>query len=112
MNEEAYEMAFIKLYEAIVKIINEKTLEINNYSNQKIEFLSFQNVFLTTLINESLDLSNDLYESCNEIENDSLKMKIKQRIAQFENNVDYKKNINTLKNYLDNDVIKTIIKTE
>ncbi len=41
-NEEGYENAFMNLYKRIIDIINEKTDEINSYSNKKIEFLNFQ----------------------------------------------------------------------
>ncbi|WP_312343452.1 hypothetical protein [Chryseobacterium binzhouense] len=109
-NEEGYENAFMNLYKRIIDIINEKTDEINSYSNKKIEFLNFQNIFITTLLNESLDLCGDLRNLTNEIDDHSLKFKLHQRISQFENNVNYKENINTLNSYLNNDIIKLLMK--
>ncbi|WP_210149792.1 hypothetical protein [Chryseobacterium scophthalmum] len=109
-NEEGYECAFMNLYKKIVAIINEKTVEINNYSNKKIEFLSFQSFFLKTLLNESLDLCSDLNDLSNEIENKIVKSKIKQRISEFENNVNYKEKINVLNDYLNDNIIKILMK--
>lgn len=110
MNEEGYDKAFINLYEKIVEIINKKTKEVDTYSDKKIEFLSFQNIFLATLITESLDLCNDLETIISKIDNDTVKIQVKQRIAKFETKINYKDNIEKLNNYLNNNIIKLLMK--
>lgn len=111
-NEEGYEKAFINLYEKVVEIINDKTKEINSYSNKKIEFLKFQNYFLSTLINESLDLSGDLNNIIAEVEDVDLKKQIQYRIAQFEDKINYKENIEKFNNHLNDNVIKLMLKID
>lgn len=111
-NEEGYEKAFMNLYEKVVEIINNKTKEINSYSNKKIEFLKFQNYFLSTLINESLDLSGDLNGMIANVEDVDLKNQIQQRIAQFEDKINYKENIEKFNNHLNDKVIKLMLKID
>ncbi|MCS3870843.1 hypothetical protein J3D55_003759 [Chryseobacterium ginsenosidimutans] len=111
-NEEGYEKSFMNLYEKVVEIINNKTKEINSYSNKKIEFLKFQNYFLSTLINESLDLSGDLNNIIAEVEDVGLKNQIQQRIAQFEGKINYKENIEKFNSHLNDNVIKLMLKID
>lgn len=109
-NEEGYEKAFMNLYEKVVEIINEKTEEVNNYSKTKIEFLEFQNRFLHTLINESLNLSKDLNNIIKDVNDEKIRKQVKHRIAQFEHKINHKENIEILIDYLDHNIVKLMFK--
>lgn len=109
-NEEDYEKGFMNLYEKVVDIINAKTEEINSYSNKKIDFLKFQNYFLNTLLVESLDLSGDLNKITSDIKDNVLKDQIEKRIAQFETKVNYKENIEKFNSYLNDNIVKLLLK--
>ncbi|THV56485.1 hypothetical protein [Chryseobacterium candidae] len=109
-NEEDYDKGFMNLYEKVVEIINSKTEEINSYSNKKIDFLKFQNYFLNTLLVESLDLSGDLNKMILGINDNDLKEQIQKRIIQFETKVNYKENIEIFNNYLNDNIVKLLLK--
>ncbi|ATN07348.1 hypothetical protein CRN76_19100 [Chryseobacterium indologenes] len=108
--EEDYEMGFMNLYKKVVEIINSKTEEINSHSNKKIDFLKFQNHFLNTLLIESLSLSGDLNKMILEIKDNVLKEQIQKRIAEFETKANYKENIETLNGYLNDNIVKLLLK--
>ncbi|MDM1555970.1 MULTISPECIES: hypothetical protein [Chryseobacterium] len=108
--EEDYEMGFMNLYKKVVEIINSKTEEINSHSNKKIDFLKFQNHFLNTLLIESLNLSGDLNKMILEIKDNVLKEQIQKRIAEFETKANYKENIETFNGYLNDNIVKLLLK--
>lgn len=108
--KDSYDVAFQNLYQRIVDIINVKIENVDKYSNQKIEFLSFQAEVILNSFLVSLDLIQELnliIENMTDLENKKELIRVK---LKFEKSMDFGTNLKRISDYTNEDVIKELLK--